>query len=139
MFKDDIFDEWLDSESRSVLDKFKKNEHLTIEDKMILTLKAQTNHFAHLDIELREEIEKSRKLSSEELKEFRTEQNKKWEDQNKKWEDQNKRWDENNKKWDENNKNIQKIYESINSQTWKMIGAVGLIVILGKLIDTFGK
>ncbi len=146
MFKDDIFDEWLDSESKRVLEKFKQNEQLSIEDKMILTLKAQTNHFAHLDIEIREEIEKSRKLSSEEIKAFRDEQNKKWDEQNKKWDEQNKKWDEQNKKWDENQKELKdirnemnKIYQSINNQTWKMIGAVGLIVILGKLIDSFGN
>lgn len=121
MFKDDIFEEWLDSESKTVLEKFKNNEPLTIEDKMILTLKAQTNHFYHLDEDIRKDI-----------KEFRDEQNKKWDEQNKKWEEQNR-------KWDDNTKNIQKIYESINNQTWKMVGAVGLIVILGKLIDTFGK
>ncbi len=132
MFKDDIFDEWLDSESKRVLEKFKQNEQLSIEDKMILTLKAQTNHFAHLDIEIREEIEKSRKLSSEEIKAFRDEQNKKWDEQNKKW-------DENQKELKDIRNEMNKIYQSINNQTWKMIGAVGLIVILGKLIDSFGN
>jgi len=58
MFNDDVFDQWLDDESRKVLEKLKeKDTTLSVEDKMILTLKAQTNHFAHLDIELRESIE----------------------------------------------------------------------------------
>jgi len=29
------------------------------------------------------------------------------------------------------------LYWAINTQTWKMIGAVGLIVLLGKLIERF--
>jgi seryl-tRNA synthetase len=122
--KDEVFDKWLDKDGDTTI---------TIEDKMILTLKA------HLYIELREDIEKSRILASQELKEFREEQNKKWEESNKKWEDSNKKWEEQNKKWDENQKELRNIYAAINNQTWKMIGSVGLIVILCKLIDTFGK
>ena len=143
MFKDDIFDQWLDEEAHRVLGKLKSDDtKLTIEDKMILTLKAQTNHFYHLDIELCGKID-----------DFQKDQNKKWDDQNKKWDDQNKKWDEQNKKWDENQKELQnlrieanktfdainKIYYAMNNQTWKMIGAVGFIVVLGKLIETFGK
>ena len=136
MFKDDIFDEWLDSESKKVLEKLKNKEtSLTIEDKMILTLKAQTNHFYHLDMELKKEIEDFRK---EEARKWE-EQNKKWEEQNKRWEEQNKRWNEQNKKWDEVNLHIQNLYQAINSQTWKMIGSIGLIVILSRVIEVFGK
>ena len=61
---------------------------------MILTLKAQTNHFYHLDIDLRTEIKDLRESSSLQLQEFRIEQN---------------------KKWDETNKNIHKLYEAMNS------------------------
>jgi uncharacterized coiled-coil DUF342 family protein len=56
MFQDDIFDEWLESESKTVLEKFKTNQPLTVEDKMVLTLKAQTNHFHHLDQDIRKDI-----------------------------------------------------------------------------------
>jgi len=121
MFQDDIFEKWLNDEANNVLEKLKTEKPLTIEDKMILTLKAQTNHFYHLDIELREKIDDFQK------------------DQNKKWDEQNKKWDEQNKKWDELSKQIQNIYKSINGQTWKMISAVGLIVLLGKAMEIFGK
>lgn len=122
MFNDDIFEKWLDKEANKVLEKLNKDgEPLSIEDKMILTLKAQTNHFYHLDLELREEMKKT----NSKLDGFIAEQNKKWEEQN--------------KRWDISNQQLTKMYEAINSQTWKMIGAVGFIVILGRLIDTFGK
>jgi uncharacterized coiled-coil DUF342 family protein len=117
MFQDDIFDEWLDSESKSVLKKFKTNEPLTAEDKMILTLKAQTNHFAHLDVELRKDI---KDLDSKTDKRF---------------EQVDKRFEQVDKRFEEMNNEIKKIYQAINNQTWKMLGGVGLIVILGKIID----
>jgi flagellar capping protein FliD len=117
MFQDDIFDEWLDSESKSVLKKFKTNEPLTVEDKMILTLKAQTNHFAHLDVELRKDI---KDLDSKTDKRF---------------EQVDKRFEQVDKRFEEMNNEIKKIYQAINNQTWKMLGGVGLIVILGKIID----
>jgi uncharacterized coiled-coil DUF342 family protein len=110
MFQDDIFDEWLDSESKSVLKKFKTNEPLTIEDKMVLTLKAQTNHFAHLDVELRKDIKDLDEKTD-------------------------KRFEQVDKRFEEISKEIKNIYQAINNQTWKMLGGVGLIVILGKIID----
>ena len=63
MFNDDIFEKWLDREANKVLEKLNRDEDtpLSTEDKMILTLKAQTNHFYHLDIELREEMQKTNK------------------------------------------------------------------------------
>lgn len=39
-----------------------------------------------------------------ELREFRTENNKRWEDNNKRWEKNEKRWEENDKRWEENEK-----------------------------------
>lgn len=37
-----------------------------------------------------------------ELREFRTENNKRWEENDKRWEENDKRWQENNEKWNEN-------------------------------------
>jgi archaellum component FlaC len=124
MFQDDIFDEWLDSESKSVLKKFKTNEPLTIEDKMVLTLKAQTNHFAHLDVELRKDI-----------KDLDEKTDKRFEQVDKRFEQVDKRFEQVDKRFEEISKEIKNIYQAINNQTWKMLGGVGLIVILGKIID----
>jgi archaellum component FlaC len=131
MFQDDIFDEWLDSESKSVLKKFKTNEPLTIEDKMVLTLKAQTNHFAHLDVELRKDIK-----DLDEKTDKRFEQvDKRFEQVDKRFEQVDKRFEQVDKRFEEISKEIKNIYQAINNQTWKMLGGVGLIVILGKIID----
>ena len=133
MFNDDIFDKWLDKEANKVLEKLNSDDKvLSVEDKMILTLKAQTNHFHHLDIDLKQNIES-----------FREESNKKWEESNKKFDamqaESNKKWEESNKKFDAMQAELNKMYQAINSQTWKMIGAVGFIVLLGRLIENFGK
>lgn len=122
MFQDDIFDDWLDSESKSVLNKFKTNEPLTIEDKMILTLKAQTNHFHHLDQDIRQDISN---LDNKTMKAITGLE-----------ENNNKRFEQLNIEIKNINIEIKNIYKAINNQTWKMLGAIGLIVVLSKLAES---
>ena len=71
MFQDDMFDEWLDSESKKSLEKFKNNEMLTLEDKMILTLKAQSNHFYHLDQDMKTDMQDLRKDMKTDMQDLR--------------------------------------------------------------------
>jgi len=56
MFDDRIFDGWLDEQAKKAMDKIANSEAISPEQVTILILKAQTNHFAHLDIELREDM-----------------------------------------------------------------------------------
>lgn len=56
MFDDKFFEEWLDSQAQKVMEKVAGGEGITPEQMMILMLKTQTNHFAHLDIDLRNEM-----------------------------------------------------------------------------------
>jgi chromosome segregation ATPase len=39
-----------------------------------------------------------------ELREFRTENNKRWEENDKRWDENDRRWEENDKRWEENNR-----------------------------------
>lgn len=57
MFENQLFDHWLNKKSQDILSKMDK-EQVTTEDMLILTLKAQTNHFHHMDVEFREEFKK---------------------------------------------------------------------------------
>ena len=57
MFENQLFDHWLQQKSQEILSKIDK-EKVTTEDMLILTLKAQTNHFHHMDVEFREEFKK---------------------------------------------------------------------------------
>ena len=144
MFQDDIFDDWLDSESKSVLNKFKTNELLTIEDKMILTLKAQTNHFHHLDQDIRQDISnldnKTMKAISEldnkTMKAISELDNKTMKAITRLEENNNKRFEQLNIEIKNINIEIKNIYKAINNQTWKMLGAIGLIVVLSKLAES---
>lgn len=55
MFDNLPFDHWLTQKSQEILGKVDK-EKLTTEDMLVLTLKAQTNHFHHMDVEFRDEF-----------------------------------------------------------------------------------
>ena len=56
MFKDDIFEKWLDTKSKQIILKLDK-EKLSSEEMMVLVLKAQANHFQHLDEDLRKDMQ----------------------------------------------------------------------------------
>ena len=56
MFDDKFFDDWLDSQAQKVMEQVASGQSISSDQMMILMLKAQTNHFAHLDIDLRSEM-----------------------------------------------------------------------------------
>ncbi len=56
MFDDKFFEEWIDSQAQKLMEKVASGEGIAPEHMMILMLKAQTNHFAHLDVDLRNEM-----------------------------------------------------------------------------------
>jgi len=142
MFDNDLFDRWLDSESRKALEKFENNENLSIEDKMILTLKAQTNHFEHLDIELREDMRRldekfERKFDEMDSKFERKfdEVYERFEKIDERFEKIDDRFEKIDKKFEDMHKEFNRLYSAINSQTWKMISAIGLIAVFIKIAD----
>ncbi len=53
MFDDKFFDDWLDTQAQKVMEQVAGGQSISSDQMMILMLKAQTNHFAHLDIDLR--------------------------------------------------------------------------------------
>lgn len=71
------------------------------EEMMILMLKARTNHFAHLDQDLRNEMIELRK--------------------------------DMDLRFQQHQEELKKLYQALNAQAWKMIGAIGLIVALARL------
>ncbi len=90
MFDDKFFEDWLDSQAQKVMEKVASGEGIAPEQMMILMLKAQTNHFAHLDVELREDVqnldirlssqmEKMNERLSSEMRELREDMDKRFE------------------------------------------------------------
>lgn len=57
VFGNEFFDQWLNQKSNEILAKV-EIEKISNEDMLILSLKAQVNHFHHMDIEFREEFKK---------------------------------------------------------------------------------
>ncbi len=57
VFDDQVFDSWLTKKSDEILSKVDR-EKITTEEMLVLILKAQTNHFHHMDVEFRQEFKK---------------------------------------------------------------------------------
>ena len=60
MFDNNMFEEWLDKKAAEVFEKVGRGESIRSEEMMILVLKAQANHFMHLDTDLRREMKELR-------------------------------------------------------------------------------
>jgi len=71
MFQDNIFDDWLDTKARQIITDIGNGKALSSEEMMVLVLKAQTNHFNHLDIELREDMKTLREDLTRDMKTLR--------------------------------------------------------------------
>ncbi len=56
MFDDKFFDDWLNTQAQKVMEQVASGQSISSDQMMILMLKAQTNHFAHLDVDLRSEM-----------------------------------------------------------------------------------
>ena len=71
MFKDDIFDNWLDQKTNEIVKNMGEGKSLSSEEMMILVLKAQTNHFEHLDVELKDDMKNLREDMTADMKSLR--------------------------------------------------------------------
>jgi ElaB/YqjD/DUF883 family membrane-anchored ribosome-binding protein len=105
MFDDKFFDDWLDAQAQKVMEKVASGEGIAPEQMMILMLKAQTNHFAHLDVDLRSDMQNlDSRLSSEmqkmnerlsgEMRELREDMDKRFEQVDKRFEQVDKRFEQ---------------------------------------------
>nr|VFK63925.1 MAG: hypothetical protein BECKUNK1418G_GA0071005_103929 [Candidatus Kentron sp. UNK]VFK70756.1 MAG: hypothetical protein BECKUNK1418H_GA0071006_103729 [Candidatus Kentron sp. UNK] len=147
MLENDIFEQWLAAEAERVLTKLKNSEIITHDDKLIIVLKGQTNHFQHLDVELRQEMVALRQDMDrrfEQVQERFERMDKRFEEFDKRFERVDKRFEQVDKRFEQVDRRfeamtdeIKRLYRAINAQTWKIISAVGLIVLLGKLIENF--
>ena len=56
MFDDNMFEKWLNEKAGEVFDKVGREEAIRPDEMIILVLKAQVNHFTHLDTDLRKDM-----------------------------------------------------------------------------------
>jgi hypothetical protein len=139
MFKDDIFDDWLDSKAKEIIKLMGEGKALSSEEMMVLVLKAQTNHFNHLDIELREDMKVLREDLTKDMKELREDLTRDMknlrEDMDKRFEQVDKRFEQVDKRFEQ----VDKRFEIVIARMDRfMIWSLGLtfastIFILGAM------
>ncbi|MGZ5007933.1 MAG: hypothetical protein ACXV8W_08465 [Methylobacter sp.] len=111
MLDDKFFDQWLDNQAQKIMEQVAAGQSISPEQMMVLVLKAQTNHFAHLDIELREDIQElDKRLSKEmqdmnerlgkEMQELRKDMDKRFEQVDKRFEQVDKRFEQVDKRFE---------------------------------------
>nr|VFK11909.1 MAG: hypothetical protein BECKLPF1236B_GA0070989_102713 [Candidatus Kentron sp. LPFa] len=163
MLENDIFEQWLSEEANRVLVKLKNNELLSQDDKLIIVLKGQMNHFHHLDVELRQDMLALRQDMDGRFSALRQDMDGRFSalrqdmdgrfnalrqgmdgrfevisgEVNALRQDMDRRFETVTDEIKQLHGEIKQIYRAINTQTWKMIGAIGLIVLLGRLIENF--
>ena len=69
VFDNYVFDAWLTKKSDEILSKVDR-ETISTEEMLTLILKAQTNHFHHVDVEFREEFRKINSTLEEHSRNF---------------------------------------------------------------------
>ena len=153
MFDDKFFEDWLDSQAQSVMTKISRGEGIAPEQMMILMLKAQTNHFAHLDIDLREDMqnldirlssqmEKMNERLSAEMRELRQDMDKRFEQMQieaaKRFEQVDKRFEQVDKRFEQVDKRFEQVdkrFEQLTSRIdYFMIWSFATTISVGGMI-----
>lgn len=93
MFDSDIFETWLDTKSKELILKIGSGQALSSEEMIILVLKAQSNHFHHLDEDMRNDMKDLREDMNRDMKTLREDMDKRFEQVDKRFEQVDKRFD----------------------------------------------
>ena len=105
MFNDNIFEKWLDEKSQELVNKIGAGEPLSGEEMIILVLKAQSNHFYHLDKDLRDDMKELREDTARQIMELREDTARQIielrEDMDKRFEQVDKRFEQVDKRFEE--------------------------------------
>jgi hypothetical protein len=125
MFKNGFFDDWLDKKSNEIIEKIGAGKEIKSEEMIILLLKAQTNHFHHLDAEIRDEINEVKdninskfEITDQKIILLREEMDKRFEESDKKLqllrEEMDKRFEESDKKLQLFKEDMDKRFEEVD-------------------------
>ena len=107
MFDNSIFEKWLDDQAGELVKKIGAGEKLSSEEMIILVLKAQSNHFEHLDTDLRKDMrdlhlkfeERNRDLK-EDIKDLRIDMDKRFVQVDRRFEQVDRRFEQVDKRFD---------------------------------------
>jgi chromosome segregation ATPase len=99
MFDDELFEDWLDKKTKAIFSKLGE-EAISSDEMILLVLKAQTNHFEHLDKDLRTEMASLNKELREEMILLRQDMDKRFEQVDKRFEQVNSRFEQVDKRFE---------------------------------------
>lgn len=102
MFDNTLFENWLDEQATRTMQKVTQGEALSSNEMMILVLKAQTNHIAHLEQDLRGEMVALRQ------------------DMDKRFEQVDKRFEQVNKRFEQVDKHFEQMEKRFDVLTMRM-------------------
>ena len=71
MFDNSMFEQWLDTKAKEIISQMGDGKSLSTEEMMILVLKAQSNHFEHLDVELKNDMKTLREDMTRDMLQLR--------------------------------------------------------------------
>ena len=133
VFDDILFDSWLTKKSDEILSKVDR-EKISTEEMLVLILKAQTNHFHHMDVEFRGEF----KTIKQEFQEVNTkfqeldkrfqEVDKRFEQVDKRFEQVDKRFEQVDKRFEHVEMRFDKIDKKFENLTTLLTWGIGLIL-----------
>ena len=101
MFDDKFFDDWLESQAQKVMEQVSGGQSISSDQMMILMLKAQTNHFAHLDVDLRSEMRALREDMDKRFEQLQFETAKRFEQVDKGFNQVDKRFEQVDKRFEQ--------------------------------------
>ena len=101
MFEDKFFDDWLESQAQKVMEQVAGGQSIACDQMMILMLKAQTNHFAHLDVDLRSEMRALREDMDKRFEQLQFETAKRFEQVDKGFNQVDKRFEQVDKRFEQ--------------------------------------
>ena len=102
MFDNIDFEKWLDLNAQTAMEKVTSGKGLDTQDIILLTLKAQTNHIAHLDQDLKGE-----------MKALRVDMDKRFEQVDKRFEAMNEKMD---RRFESINEKMDRRFEAMNQK-----------------------
>ena len=111
MFDDELFEDWLDRKTKAIFSKLGE-EAISSDEMILLVLKAQTNHFEHLDKDLRTEMAALNKELREEMILLRRDMDKRFEQVDKRFEQVDKRFEQVDKRFEQ----VDKRFEVLTSR-----------------------
>ena len=108
MFDDQLFEDWLDNKTNAIFLKLGE-EALSSDEMILLVLKAQTNHFEHLDKDLRTETAALNKELREEMILLRKDMDIRFEQVNSRIEQVDKRFEQVNSRIEQVDKHFEQV------------------------------